>query len=92
MRIYGECSLSPTISSGLECLDEPKIVTFSRAFHSGGSIGYTTKSGGMSNELNNIVALNTDGVREGHLAFVQRRYGAKTSWRIIPRIISGEYP
>lgn len=30
-----------------------------------GSIGYTTKSGGMSNELNNIVALNTDGVREG---------------------------
>jgi len=30
-----------------------------------GSVGYTTKSGGMSNELNNIVALNTDGVREG---------------------------
>ena len=28
-------------------------------------MGYTTKSGGMSNELNNIVALNTDGVREG---------------------------
>lgn len=30
-----------------------------------GSVGYTTKSGGMSNELNNIVSLNTDGVREG---------------------------
>ncbi|CAK0844399.1 unnamed protein product, partial [Prorocentrum cordatum] len=30
-----------------------------------GSVAYTTKSGGMSNELNNIVALNTDGVREG---------------------------
>ncbi|CAJ1403459.1 unnamed protein product [Effrenium voratum] len=29
-----------------------------------GSVGYTTKSGGMSNELNNIVA-HTDGVREG---------------------------
>lgn len=24
--IYGDCSLSPTISRGLECLDEPKIV------------------------------------------------------------------
>ncbi|KAF4554779.1 Citrate synthase-like protein [Elsinoe fawcettii] len=30
-----------------------------------GSVGYVSKSGGMSNELNNIVAQNTDGVYEG---------------------------
>lgn len=33
--------------------------------HRPGSIGYVSKSGGLSNELNNIVALNTDGVYEG---------------------------
>ncbi|KAI9930527.1 hypothetical protein ASPWEDRAFT_108902 [Aspergillus wentii DTO 134E9] len=30
-----------------------------------GSVGYVSKSGGMSNELNNIVSQNTDGVYEG---------------------------
>ncbi|KAI0393207.1 citrate synthase-like protein [Xylariaceae sp. FL0594] len=30
-----------------------------------GSIAYVSKSGGMSNELNNIIANNTDGVYEG---------------------------
>lgn len=30
-----------------------------------GSVGYVSKSGGMSNELNNIVAQETDGVYEG---------------------------
>ncbi|RKF83605.1 putative ATP-citrate synthase subunit 1 [Golovinomyces cichoracearum] len=30
-----------------------------------GSVGYVSKSGGMSNELNNIIANNTDGVLEG---------------------------
>ena len=30
-----------------------------------GSVGYVSKSGGMSNELNNIVCQNTDGVYEG---------------------------
>ncbi|POS84340.1 Citrate synthase [Erysiphe pulchra] len=30
-----------------------------------GSIGYVSKSGGMSNELNNIIANKTDGVYEG---------------------------
>eukprot|EP00753_Platysulcus_tardus_P001373 PLAT11309.1.p2 GENE.PLAT11309.1~~PLAT11309.1.p2 ORF type:complete len:1120 (+),score=597.79 PLAT11309.1:36-3395(+) len=30
-----------------------------------GSVGYVSKSGGMSNELNNIIAHNTDGVFEG---------------------------
>jgi ATP citrate (pro-S)-lyase len=30
-----------------------------------GSVGYVSKSGGMSNELNNIVSANTDGVYEG---------------------------
>jgi succinyl-CoA synthetase alpha subunit len=30
-----------------------------------GSVAYISKSGGMSNELNNIIARNTDGVYEG---------------------------
>ena len=30
-----------------------------------GSVGYVSKSGGMSNELNNIVSQTTDGVYEG---------------------------
>jgi succinyl-CoA synthetase alpha subunit len=30
-----------------------------------GSVAYVSKSGGLSNELNNILALNTDGVYEG---------------------------
>lgn len=30
-----------------------------------GSVAYVSKSGGMSNELNNIIALTTDGVYEG---------------------------
>ena len=29
------------------------------------SVAYVSRSGGMSNELNNIIALNTDGVYEG---------------------------
>lgn len=30
-----------------------------------GSVAYVSRSGGMSNELNNIIALNTNGVNEG---------------------------
>ena len=30
-----------------------------------GSVAYVSKSGGMSNELNNIISRNTDGVYEG---------------------------
>lgn len=30
-----------------------------------GSVAYVSKSGGMSNELNNIIARNSDGVYEG---------------------------
>ncbi|CAN0310330.1 unnamed protein product, partial [Discosporangium mesarthrocarpum] len=30
-----------------------------------GTVAYVSKSGGMSNELNNIIARNTDGVYEG---------------------------
>lgn len=30
-----------------------------------GSVGYVSKSGGMSNELNNIISQNSDGVYEG---------------------------
>ena len=29
------------------------------------SVGYVSRSGGLSNELNNIIARNTDGVCEG---------------------------
>ncbi|ESO12632.1 hypothetical protein HELRODRAFT_155589 [Helobdella robusta] len=36
----------------------------SKLFRSG-SVAYVSRSGGMSNELNNIIALNTDGVYEG---------------------------
>lgn len=42
-----------------------------------GSVGYVSKSGGMSNELNNIVSQNTDGVYEG-VAIGGDRYPATT--------------
>ncbi len=45
--------------------------------HRPGSIGYVSKSGGLSNELNNIVALNTDGVYEG-VAIGGDRYPGST--------------
>lgn len=42
-----------------------------------GSVGYVSKSGGMSNELNNIIAANTDGVYEG-IAIGGDRYPGTT--------------
>jgi ATP citrate (pro-S)-lyase len=42
-----------------------------------GSVGYVSKSGGMSNELNNIVSQNTDGVYEG-IAIGGDRYPGTT--------------
>src|SRR6201996_4096780 len=42
-----------------------------------GSVAYVSKSGGMSNELNNIVAQNTDGVLEG-IAIGGDRYPGTT--------------
>ncbi|KAG1080886.1 hypothetical protein G6F42_023166 [Rhizopus arrhizus] len=42
-----------------------------------GSIGYVSKSGGMSNELNNIVSRTTDGVYEG-VAIGGDRYPGST--------------
>ncbi|KAI9731404.1 MAG: citrate synthase [Cirrosporium novae-zelandiae] len=42
-----------------------------------GSVGYVSKSGGMSNELNNIIANNTDGVYEG-IAIGGDRYPGTT--------------
>uniref|UniRef100_A0A7E4VQE2 ATP-citrate synthase n=1 Tax=Panagrellus redivivus TaxID=6233 RepID=A0A7E4VQE2_PANRE len=42
-----------------------------------GSVGYVSRSGGMSNELNNIIAHNTDGVFEG-VAIGGDRYPAST--------------
>ncbi|EAW06743.1 putative ATP citrate lyase, subunit 1 [Aspergillus clavatus NRRL 1] len=42
-----------------------------------GSVGYVSKSGGMSNELNNIIAQNTDGVHEG-IAIGGDRYPGTT--------------
>lgn len=42
-----------------------------------GSVGYVSKSGGMSNELNNIVCQNTNGVTEG-VAIGGDRYPSTT--------------
>ncbi|KAI1337650.1 citrate synthase-like protein [Xylariaceae sp. FL0016] len=42
-----------------------------------GSVGYVSKSGGMSNELNNIIAAQTDGVYEG-IAIGGDRYPGTT--------------
>lgn len=42
-----------------------------------GSISYVSKSGGMSNELNNIICINADGVREG-VAIGGDRYPGST--------------
>ena len=42
-----------------------------------GSVGYVSKSGGMSNELNNIISNTTDGVYEG-IAIGGDRYPATT--------------
>jgi len=45
--------------------------------HRQGSVAYVSKSGGLSNELNNIIALNTDGVYEG-VAIGGDRYPGST--------------
>ncbi len=45
--------------------------------HRPGSVAYVSKSGGLSNELNNIIARNTDGVREG-VAIGGDRYPGST--------------
>ncbi|EAW16293.1 putative ATP citrate lyase, subunit 1 [Aspergillus fischeri NRRL 181] len=42
-----------------------------------GSVGYVSKSGGMSNELNNIISQTTDGVHEG-IAIGGDRYPGTT--------------
>eukprot|EP00794_Sanderia_malayensis_P003294 gene3295-3777_t len=42
-----------------------------------GSVGYVSRSGGLSNELNNIIARNTDGVCEG-VAIGGDRYPGST--------------
>ena len=45
--------------------------------HRPGSVAYVSKSGGLSNELNNIIARNTDGVYEG-IAIGGDRYPGST--------------
>lgn len=45
--------------------------------HRPGSVAYVSKSGGLSNELNNIIARNTDGVFEG-VAIGGDRYPGST--------------
>jgi succinyl-CoA synthetase alpha subunit len=45
--------------------------------HRPGSVGYVSKSGGLSNEMNNIIALNSDGVYEG-IAIGGDRYPGST--------------
>ncbi|EMC91547.1 hypothetical protein BAUCODRAFT_297058 [Baudoinia panamericana UAMH 10762] len=49
-----------------------------------GSVGYVSKSGGMSNELNNIIANTTDGVYEG-VAIV----GGIEEYRVIEAVKNG---
>ena len=44
---------------------------------SGFSVAYVSRSGGMSNELNNIISMNTDGVFEG-VAIGGDRYPGST--------------
>ena len=44
-----------------------------------GSVAYVARSGGMSNELNNIISLNSDGVYEG-IAIGGDKYPAPPSW------------
>lgn len=64
-----------------------------------GSVGYVSKSGGMSNELNNIISQTTDGVYEGvaiggdrypSTTFIDHllRYEAETSCKIM--VLLGE--
>ena len=45
--------------------------------HRQGSVAYVSKSGGLSNELNNIIGMNTDGVYEG-VAIGGDRYPGST--------------
>jgi ATP-citrate lyase alpha-subunit len=45
--------------------------------HRPGHVGYVSKSGGLSNEMNNIIALNSDGVYEG-IAIGGDRYPGST--------------
>eukprot|EP00116_Pleurobrachia_bachei_P006054 sb/3466316/ len=52
-----------------------------------GSVAYVSRSGGMSNELNNIVSLNTDGVYEG-VAIGGDRYNANPDVKMI--VVLGE--
>jgi len=47
--------------------------------HRPGSIAYVSRSGGMSNELNNIIAQHTNGVYEG-VAIGGDRYPGTTFW------------
>ncbi|KAI9291672.1 ATP-citrate synthase [Neoconidiobolus thromboides FSU 785] len=49
----------------------------SSKLHRAGSVAYVSKSGGMSNELNNIISLTTDGVYEG-IAIGGDRYPGTT--------------
>jgi len=52
--------------------------------HRPGSVAYVSKSGGLSNELNNIIARNTDGVYEG-VAIGGDRYPGSTFIQHITR-------
>lgn len=53
------CDLLVIIKLKTCCLQHP-LITISFC-----SVAYVSRSGGMSNELNNIISHNTDGVYEG---------------------------
>ena len=48
----------PVLKGGYDLISDWIFVVFD-------SVAYVSRSGGMSNELNNILSLNTDGVFEG---------------------------
>lgn len=52
-----------------------------------GSVAYVSRSGGMSNELNNIISLTTDGVYEG-VAIGGDRYKNLIADHLLERIFS----
>ncbi|KAH3689961.1 hypothetical protein DPMN_191345 [Dreissena polymorpha] len=54
-----------------------------------GSVAYVSRSGGMSNELNNIIALNTDGVFEVKMIVMLGEVGGVEEYKLIKAMGDG---
>ena len=57
--------------------DSPPLSSLKAMVYIRGQIDYVSRSGGMSNELNNILSIHTDGVYEG-VAIGGDRYPVST--------------